>query len=370
MTRSLRLSSPEPQAAPPPEAQLLAAALRPTPGQRVLLRQCDAELAVALAAAGARVTFADTQLAALVAARDHARARGVQITLLDTLSPLPDSAASYDLVAIHAPPVRAQTRRMLVEAADLLLPGGHLYLVGANDAGIRPAIDDAQALFGGISAPTLRARRRLVTARRPADLPPAPDWARAPGIAPGSWLAYTVDLADGPLAVRALPGVFAADRLDAGTRLLLQHLAVQPGVRALDVGCGTGIIGAAIARRGAAHVTLVDSDLWAVAAAQETLAANTITNATVRAHDARARIGERYNLVVINPPFHRGVITDYALGRAIVAQASAALVPGGRLLLVANEFVRYDAQLTEQLAEVQVLAQDAGYRVLSGRARA
>jgi hypothetical protein len=52
------------------------------------------------------------------------------------------------------------------------------------------------------------------------------------------------------------------------------------------------------------------------------------------------------------------------MAQALVREALAALETGGRLLLVANRFLAYDHAMAEAFGEVQVLAQNAGYRLL------
>ena len=65
----------------------------------------------------------------------------------------------------------------------------------------------------------------------------------------------------GPLELCALPGVFAAGRLDEGTSMLLPHLKyLKDRRRVLDWGCGCGVIAACAARAGAEEVMAADVD--------------------------------------------------------------------------------------------------------------
>ena len=56
---------------------------------------------------------------------------------------------------------------------------------------------------------------------------------------------YELPLAEGPLKVISLPGVFSHGRLDRGSALLLEHLDKLPSGHLLDFGCGAGVLGAA-----------------------------------------------------------------------------------------------------------------------------
>ena len=104
--------------------------------------------------------------------------------------------------------------------------------------------------------------------------------------------------------------IFAANKLDEGTRLLLDVLEVRATDIALDLGCGAGFIGlhiAPLASKG--QVTMVDASLAAVAASQRAVELSNLHNIRVLpSNGAQAVITERFNLVVTNPPFHQGGI--------------------------------------------------------------
>jgi 16S rRNA (guanine1207-N2)-methyltransferase len=101
--------------------------------------------------------------------------------------------------------------------------------------------------------------------------------ANAPAAKPLESLAqeYELPLAEGPLKVISLPGVFSHGRLDRGSALLLEHLDKLPSGHLLDFGCGAGVLGAAVKRRYPHNqVTLLDVDAFAAASSRLTLAAN------------------------------------------------------------------------------------------------
>ncbi len=91
-----------------------------------------------------------------------------------------------------------------------------------------------------------------------------PDWMRD-GRVPG-----------GRLPVYLNPGLTFGTGAHATTRLCLELLeeAVAPGDKALDLGCGSGILGIAALRLGAESVVAVDVDAKAVDAAYENAALN------------------------------------------------------------------------------------------------
>ena len=93
-------------------------------------------------------------------------------------------------------------------------------------------------------------------------------------------------LAGRPLRLHATWGLFSPRGIDAGTRLLLEHLEVRDDDVALDLGCGYGPLGLAIARQ-APHgrVHLVDRDFVAVDYARANAERNAVPNVEVYLSD-------------------------------------------------------------------------------------
>jgi 16S rRNA (guanine1207-N2)-methyltransferase len=356
-----------------PATVLLAETVEAAPDARILQLGCGhGAVGVALArqVPDGHVVLMDIDFIALTMAGQTLEANGVaNAQVQPAISVLPDGAGAFDAVAMELPKGRKLARRWLVEAQAALKPGGALYLAGANEQGIQPAIQDAAALFGG--AVVLRYKKGNRVARAARAAPPAgrPEWAGEAGIAPGTWREFEVGVRGHVFRLRSLPGVFAFDDdLDEGTRLLLDHLEVVPGAQAvLDVGCGYGIIGLVAARLGAGHVELVDVNLLAIASARENIAGNAISNAEAFLSDAFSAVGDkRYDLIASNPPFHTGKSVDYAVAQAFIEHARSTLKPGGRLLLVANKFIRYDQLMRTTFNAVECLVETNKYHVLQG----
>lgn len=351
----------------PASHELLADALARAPHARALvLGAGHGALGVYLARrAAAQVMLGDIWEPALAAARRTLAANGA--TNAAVFDALETPEGDYDYVALIAPPNRGLARRWLLLAHAALRPGGTLVLAGHNDEGIRSIIDDAAALFGDAALLTYRRRCRVAQAvkRDSTEIPP---WAAIPGIAPGTWHTFVIETGGERYAIQSLPGVFSYDRLDDGTRMLLEAMPDPIGKRVLDAGCGYGIIGLAAARRGARQVDLLDASTLAVAAARANCAAAELRHAEVVLSDGMAAVrGRSYDLVVSNPPFHTGKEVDDRVARGFIADAYDLLAPGGQLALVANRFLPYQAAMRARYGNVETLAASRGYHVLSAR---
>lgn len=235
-------------------------------------------------------------------------------------------------------------------------PGGILYIAGDRDKGFDRYVRLAGNAFGAGEVVARDGGMRVAKLiRRPGPTPALPD--------PEHFEAYGVN-------VVGLPGVFSAAKPDKATALMLGALErLEPGSDSLagktvlDLGCGTGLIGAWAARRGA-QVTLVDGDLSSVRSAQATLGASGLNGEAIHS-DVDAALGDAtFDVILTNPPFHvgRGVVLDVA--REFIAAAGRRLRPGGTVHLVANDFLPYEPDL-RALGEVRETLREAGFKVLS-----
>ncbi len=354
-----------------PAAELLAERAEVAAGERVLSLGCGPGwegAAAARRASPGRVWLADVHVAAVEAARRTLAANGIanaEVRVSDGAAELPDVPPA-DVVLARLPKGKLPALQVIWDAFGALPPGGRFYLAGANDEGIKTYLAHAAALFGD---ETLLAYRRgcrvgrCVKPERPPELPAA---FREPWLDHARYHAFDVQVRGATYAIRSRPGVFCWDRLDEGSRALIDTMEIGPEDRVLDIGCGYGIAGVAAARlapRGG--VWLVDADIRAVRAAERTVAANGLANCRVLLSDGAAAVrGTAFDVVVTNPPFHQGAATEYDVAPRFIREAAAALRPGGRLYLVANRFLPYEACVQAAFGAVRVAYEDRRFKVL------
>jgi 16S rRNA G1207 methylase RsmC len=170
------------------------------------------------------------------------------------------------------------------------------------------------------------------------------------------------------LSLSSGTGVFARGRLDVGTAVLFRETSPPAGGRVLDLGCGYGVIGLAVAVAvPSAVVTAVDVNERAVLLANENAAAlgvaDRFTASTPDAVDPEAAYDEIWS----NPPIRVGKAALHALLLTWLPR----LVPGGRAVLVVGKNLGADSLqrwLGEQGWPTERLASAKGFRVLETRA--
>lgn len=272
-------------------------------------------------------------------------------------SPLiPGSAAledvaegSADAVTLLAPPGAIERRYALALALRALKPGGRLDVMAPKDKG-GSRLKKELAAFGVEGAETAKAHHRRIELKRPETVE-----GLEVAIAAGG-----PQIVDG-LEAWSQPGVFAWDRIDAGTALLAEHLPALEG-RGTDLGCGYGAL-ALVALRSPKIETLrlIDLDRRAVAAARRNIedARATFDWADVRAISTEGDL----DFVVSNPPFHDGGAEDRRLGQAFVRKSAEMLKRGGVAWIVANRHLPYEAELHAAFKRVRPVVEAGGYKV-------
>ena len=140
-----------------------------------------------------------------------------------------------------------------------------------------------------------------------------------------SWEAYEARPRDVVLTLD--PGGAFGTGTHETTRLSLEELGrrVQPGMRVLDVGTGSGILSIACLLLGAERARAIDNDPEAVRAAQENAQSNGVADRLEAGEEPLSAIAERYPLVVAN--IERRVLVE--LAPALCER----LQPGGVLIL-------------------------------------
>ncbi len=177
--------------------------------------------------------------------------------------------------------------------------------------------------------------------------------------------------ADLDLWVVATGGVFAGTSIDIGTRAMLDALGSVPRFeRAVDLGCGSGVLAASLARlRPGAHVLGSDASAAAVASTRLTAEANGL-DVEVQQEDALSGVDDAsVDLVVLNPPFHTGAAVDSRIATRLFEAASRVLRPGGELWTVWNSHLAYRPALERIVGETRQVARTPKFTVTASRRR-
>lgn len=256
---------------------------------------------------------------------------------------------SVDEVMIYAPPGVLERRYVLAQALRALKVGGRLDVMAFKDKGGSRLKKELLA-FGVEVGETAKAHHRRCIVFKPEVMTgiEAAIADGAPRIVPG-------------LEAWSQPGVFAWDRIDAGSALLAEHLPTLKGAGA-DLGCGYGALATvALRSAGVTSLKLIDLDRRAVEAAKKNIEDPRVA---IEWADVRTMAADgELNFVISNPPFHDGGAEDRRLGQAFIRKAAELLKKGGVAWIVANRHLPYEAELNAAFNRVRMVADAGGYKL-------
>lgn len=161
-------------------------------------------------------------------------------------------------------------------------------------------------------------------------------------------------------------GIFAKGRVDVGTTILFKETSPPTSGRILDLGCGYGAIGLAIAAAGEAVVTGVDVNERAVLLANENAAELGLVGRFRAVTPDAVPIEVSYDEIWSNPPIRIGKPALHSL----LLTWFARLTPQGRAVMVVGKNLGGDSLqrwLGEQGYPTTRLASGKGFRILESR---
>ncbi|MHA6759465.1 methyltransferase [Streptacidiphilus sp. PAMC 29251] len=289
------------------------------------------------------------------------------VTLLSSQEPAP---ARVDVLLVRVPKSLALLEDQLLRLAPAVHEG--TVVIGAGM--VTEIHTSTLKLFERILGPT----RTSLAVKKARLIFCTPDPALTP--APSGWpVTYTLPADDATLGTAAglkvtnHAGIFSAERLDIGTRFLLQHLPTRTGPEhVVDLGSGNGIVGTAAALANPdAEITFADESHQALASSKATFQAARIPS------KARFLLGDgltdlppgSVDLVLNNPPFHSHQATTDAAARRMFADARSALRPGGQLWVVGNRHLNYHVTLRRLFGNCVTIASSPKFVVLRATKR-
>lgn len=266
---------------------------------------------------------------------------------------------SYDTVAYAPKPYTPLSigKQRLADGLAVLEPGGELYLAASREAGLARYERCLRELAASVERCAVSDGCRLLRAGPPEGYEP-PTYVTPRAIRP--------EIDGTSISLRTVPGLFSSSRLDEGTRLLLETIAVEDGESVLDICSGYGAIGTYVARVADCDVWLSDDDAVATSCAECSLRASRVDGTTVTADCAEGVADRTFDRVLCNPPTHAGsgILSELFAGIHDV------LGPDGELSMVHHRALDLGAHLSP-FDTIETLRRGNGYVVVraSGRPR-
>lgn len=272
-----------------------------------------------------------------------------------TVTPQVEGEA-FDAAFVLAGRHRGQNELRVAEAVERVAPGGLIVVAGGKDDGIASLRKHVGALVP-LEGHLPKHHGIAFWFRRPTD----------------TVAAATLRAANPDLVVedhfRTAPGMFSFDKIDGGSKLLVENLPNDLRGSVADFCAGWGYVAAEVAARspGISALDLYEADFEALEAAKTNVGNTGVEPRFFWTDLLSEPVERRYDVVVMNPPFHRSRATEPEIGAGMIRAAGKALKLGGRLFMVANRQLPYEPVLAAAFSSHAELARDGMFKVFSAR---
>lgn len=320
--------------------------------------QCGALTLALLSHEPAPTVFASgdsyTSLAAL-----NANAAGIAAPANWTWAdqPLPNGANA----ALLRVPKELSLLEWQLAALTEALPAGAPVLIAGMDKHLpRNLLEVLARYLDNPSAGLGRHKARIFRGKIPAQPKSSP---------PSAWL----EIPQQGWRLRVDAGVFSRQQLDIGARFFIEHIPADIEGDICDLGCGNGVVGMmALQRNPSARLWSCDESALAVASTKENIQQYFPARETYFHHgNGLDGLQQKFDLILLNPPFHRGHAIDDSVARMLFRHAKRHLKEGGVLRVIGNSHLNYPSilrhqfghQLGHQLDKVQQVARNNKFTI-------
>ena len=264
--------------------------------------------------------------------------------------------SGFDAALVLAGRHRGLNELRIAEALERVAPGGLIVVAGGKVEGIASLrkrigelvpLEDHLPKYHGIA----------FWFRRPADIDAAEKLRSAnPAL-----------LVDGRF--HTAPGMFSFDRVDLGSKLLVDNLPKDLRGAVADFCAGWGYVAAEVSARspGISGLDLYEADFDSLEAAKGNVGKGAVAPRFFWIDLLGEAVEQRYDAIVMNPPFHRSRATEPEIGAGMIRAAGKALKAGGRLFMVANRQLPYEPVLAAAFSSHAEIARDGMFKVFSAR---
>jgi 16S rRNA G1207 methylase RsmC len=158
-------------------------------------------------------------------------------------------------------------------------------------------------------------------------------------------------------------GVFSKNKLDFGSKLLIENSIIEKNWKIIDLGCGIGVIGISIKLiYPSVNILMTDINNRAVMLAKKNIKLNNLTGIKVKKSDLFENIKKKYDSILINPPQTAGKSICFKM----IKQSFNHLNKQGLLQLVARHNkggISLSNKMKQVFGNVKVRVKKSGYRV-------
>lgn len=170
------------------------------------------------------------------------------------------------------------------------------------------------------------------------------------------------------------PGIFGWNKIDRGSELLIEALNSFLSSSAsfsslslknstlLDLGCGYGYLSIKARELGFTNINATDNNAAAINACSHNFKLYDIQGDVIADNHAENH-QKKYDIILCNPPFHKGFDHTKGLTKVFTQQSFALLKPGGMAFFVTNQFIAIEKIAEKLFSSTVLLLKKDGFKV-------
>ncbi|XBC42091.1 MAG: 16S rRNA (guanine(1207)-N(2))-methyltransferase RsmC [Buchnera aphidicola (Meitanaphis elongallis)] len=163
--------------------------------------------------------------------------------------------------------------------------------------------------------------------------------------------------------IKTIPGIFSYNKIDAGSKLLASTFTKLIKGNVLDIGCGSGILSALLARHSKkVKLTLIDTNIAALESSRLTLKSNNIKG-DIFPSNVYSNVHKKFNLIMSNPPLHNNLKINLNCINTIITNSMQYLKLGGEIRIVINSNVSCRSLFKNTFSKYNILKKNINFKV-------
>lgn len=267
----------------------------------------------------------------------------------------------FDLILVNSPAQTQEIKHIIAKSLRISKEGGTIAISAENKSGGK-RLESLIAEIGMNYETDSKFKSKIIIYKKQRKIPEELN----------AWFEYGHSLINQKTSMCSVPGLFSYDKIDKGSEFLtnvIQNQSLQIKGNIADFCCGYGYLSKVIKDINPEKIktlTCIDTDFRAVECCKINLSDMKQAEflwEDITSRDFISRNKNRFNLIVMNPPFHEQGYKSIELGVKCISSASQCLKKEGKLYMVSNRKLPYEDILKNCFKSYQTLFEGHGYKI-------
>lgn len=269
------------------------------------------------------------------------------------LNNLTDIKNKFDLVLIQLPKNLSYFEDILCHFASTLDQGSEFIFTGMIKHMAPGHFDLINKYIGATTTSLAVKKARLIFAKLEKEATPSP---------------YPLEVSIDGFEKKFInhSNLFSREKLDIGTRFMLDNIPKGNFQKVLDLGCGNGLLGIKTKMLNpSAHITFTDESFMAIKSAKANYESHFSDNASFYwMNSFEESKTEEFDLVLCNPPFHQSNTVGDFIALQMFKDAKRVLRKGGVLRVIGNSHLGYQVKLKGYFGNSKIVNQNQKFMII------